>query len=156
MERTLDDSSCRRLTLPEPFLALDGALDIVVNVVSGMVVYEKTVAANLNAELPFMATENLMMAAVKAGHDRQEIHEVIRTHSQAAALRVKAEGAPNDLLERLEQEPCFRGVNLRAELDGVRFVGRSPRQVEEFIAQVAEPIRVRYRTVLDYEAALKV
>ncbi len=156
MERTLDDSSCRRLTLPEPFLALDGALDIVVNVVSGMVVYEKTVAANLNAELPFMATENLMMAAVKAGHDRQEIHEVIRTHSQAAALRVKAEGASNDLLQRLESEPCFAGVNLHAELDGAKFVGRSPRQVEEFIAQVADPIRGRYRAVLGYEAALKV
>lgn len=156
MERTLDDSSCRRLTLPEPFLALDGALDIVVNVVSGLVVYEKTVAANLNAELPFMATENLMMAAVKAGHDRQEIHEVIRAHAQAAALRVKAEGAPNDLLSRLEQEPCFKGVDLYAELDGARFVGRSPRQTEAFIAQVVAPVRAKYAKALAYEAALKV
>lgn len=156
LERTLDDSSARRLTLPEPFLAIDGVLELLVNVTSGMVVYEKTIAANLNAELPFMATENILMAAVQAGGDRQELHEVIRTHSQAAAQRVKAEGAANDLLDRLQEEPAFKGVDLDAALEPSQFIGRAPQQVDTFITQVVEPIRKRYADALKYEASLSV
>jgi adenylosuccinate lyase len=155
-ERTLDDSSVRRLTLPEPFLALDGVLDLLINVAGGLVVYEKTVAANLAAELPFMASENLMMAAAAAGGDRQELHEIIRTHSQAAAAQVKAQGKPNDLLQRLRREPAFAGVDLDAALDPASFVGRAPEQVEVFMAEVVEPIRQRYAATLDREPTLKV
>jgi len=155
-ERTLDDSSARRLTLPEPFLALDGVLDLLINVSSGLVVYDKTVAANLAAELPFMASENIMMAAVQQGGDRQELHEIIREHSQAAAAQVKREGKPNDLLERLKAEPAFAGVDLEAVLDPSSFVGRAPQQVDAFIADVVEPIRNRYAEGLDYDPSLKV
>ncbi len=156
MERTLDDSSCRRLTLPEPFLAVDGVLDLVNNVADGLVVYEATIAANLAKELPFMATENLMMAAVEKGADRQEVHEVIRVHSQAAAQRVKAEGAENDLLERLRGEPAFEGIDLEDVLDPKAFVGRAPEQVQAFIQGEIEPIRSRYRDALGQAAALSV
>jgi adenylosuccinate lyase len=155
-ERTLDDSSARRLTLPEPFLALDGVLDLVINVSSGLVVYEKTIAANLNAELPFMASENILMAAVQQGGDRQELHEVIREHSQAAAAAVKNEGKPNDLLERLKAEPAFEQVDLKATLDASAFVGRAPEQVDEFLEQVAEPIREKYADALTPQVDLKV
>ncbi|MEM8784142.1 MAG: adenylosuccinate lyase [Planctomycetota bacterium] len=156
MERTLDDSSCRRLTLPEPFLALDGVLDLLVNVTGGLVVYPETIRANLAAELPFMASENLLMAAVKAGGDRQELHEVIRTHSQAAAQRVKEHGEANDLLQRLEQEPAFRGLDLGAVLEPSNFVGRAPEQVDAFLAEVIEPIRTRYADRLNVATELKV
>jgi len=156
MERTLDDSSCRRLSLPEPFLAIDGVLELMVNVTGGLVVYEKTVASNLAAELPFMATENLLMAAVERGADRQEVHEIIRGHSQAAAQRVKAEGESNDLLERLRGEAVFKGIYLDAVLDPAAFVGRAPQQVDAFIEQVVEPIRKTYRDDLGYQAELKV
>ena len=156
LERTLDDSSARRLTLPEPFLAIDGVLELLINVSSGMVVYEKTIAANLAAELPFMATENILMAAVQAGGDRQELHELIRTHSQAAAQRVKAEGAPNDLLERLKGEPAFMDVDLKVALEPSQFIGRAPQQVDNFVNQVVEPIRRRYAEALSYEASLSV
>jgi len=145
LERTLDDSANRRLSLAESFLALDGALDICHNVTSGMVVYEKTIAGNLMAELPFMATENLMMAAVRNGADRQDAHEVIRIHSQAAAHAVKAEGKPNDLLVRLKQEAMFADVDMAAVLDPSLYIGRAPQQVEGFIADVVEPIRDRYQ-----------
>ncbi|MBB6428730.1 adenylosuccinate lyase [Algisphaera agarilytica] len=155
-ERTLDDSSVRRLTLPEPFLALDGVLDLFINVSSGLVVYDKTVAANLAAELPFMASENIMMAAVQQGGDRQELHEIIRTHSQAAAQQVKAEGKPNDLLERLKAEPAFANVDLDGALDPSLFVGRAPEQVDAFVAEVVEPIRQRYAQVLSYDPTLAV
>lgn len=156
MERTLDDSSCRRLTLPEPFLALDGVLDIAINVAGGLVVYENTVAANLAKELPFMATENILMAAVKGGGDRQELHEVIRTHSMAAAHRVKAEGADNDLLDRLRGEDAFMGVDLDDVLDPSKHVGRAPQQVDAFLDEVVAPIRERYAGALRYDPALKV
>ncbi|MCC6580281.1 MAG: adenylosuccinate lyase [Phycisphaeraceae bacterium] len=156
MERTLDDSSTRRLTLPEPFLALDGVLDLVINVSRGIVVYEKTIAANLAAELPFMATEELLMAAVKRGADRQEVHEVIRRHSQGAAQRVKAEGMPNDLLDRLKTEPVFAGVDLHAALDPSHFVGRAPQQVDRFLAEIVAPVRQRYAAALDYQPRISV
>lgn len=156
MERTLDDSSCRRLTLPEPFLALDGVLDLLVNVTAGLVVYPETIRANLAAELPFMASENLLMAAVKNGGDRQELHEVIRTHSQAAAQQVKEHGKPNDLLDRLQNEPAFAGLDLRAVLDPAQFVGRAPQQIDAFLAEIVTPIRQRYADRLDVAPELKV
>jgi len=155
-ERTLDDSSCRRLTLPEPFLALDGVLDLLINVSEGMVVYEKTVAKNLSSELPFMASENLLMAAVQRGADRQEAHEVIRRHSQEAAQRVKAEGGTNDLLQRLKDEPMFAEMDLDAVLEPSQFVGLAPEQIDHFIAQQVEPIRQRYAEALAYHADLRV
>ena len=156
LERTLDDSSTRRLSLPEPFLALDGVLDLVVNVSRGIVVYEKMIAANLAAELPFLATENLMMAAVKHGADRQEVHEIIRRHSQAAAKRVKMEGASNDLLERLRSESVFQGVDMEGAIDPSSLVGRAPQQVDTFVEQVVEPVRTRYKDRLGYDPQAKV
>jgi len=150
LERTLDDSSNRRLSLPEAFLALDGALDLMHNVASGLVVHEATVRKNLMAELPFMATENLLMACVKAGGDRQEYHEHIRAHAQAAGLRVKQEGLDNDLIDRLKGDPAFHPPALKSELDwsGVltpmNYIGRSVEQTERFIKEVVEPLRAQY------------
>ncbi|HEX7009375.1 MAG TPA: adenylosuccinate lyase, partial [Phycisphaeraceae bacterium] len=137
-------------------LAIDGVLELLINVASGIVVYEKTIAANLAAELPFMATENLLMAAVQRGADRQEAHEVIRRHSQAAAMRVKSEGQPNDLLDRLRAEPMFAGIDFQAVLDPSQFIGRAAQQVDAFIEQVVEPIRQRYRDALTYQPQVKV
>src|SRR5690606_2217143 len=111
-ERTLDDSSNKRLSIPEPFLAIDGGLQIVVNVARGLVVYPKVIEAFVMAELPFMATEESLMAAVRAGGDRQDLHEKIRTHSLAAAEQVKQHGKPNDLIDRLRQDPAFAKVDL--------------------------------------------
>lgn len=156
MERTLDDSSARRLSLPEPFLALDGALDVAINVTRGIVVYPATIQANLAAELPFMASENLMMAAVAHGADRQEVHELIRHHAQAAAARVKQEGVANDLLERLAGEPIFRGVDFAGVLDPSQYVGRAPEQVDRFVAEVVGPIRQRYADRLGQGGAITV
>ena len=154
LERTLDDSSNRRLSLPEAFLALDGALDLMHNVASGLVVHEAMVKKNLLAELPFMATENILMACVKLGADRQEYHELLRVHAQAAGLRVKHEGLDNDLLERLKSDKHFwskaRGGALLAELDweGVmdpmRYIGRSVEQTERFAREVVGPLRERH------------
>ncbi len=155
-ERTLDDSANRRLVLPEAFLALDGVLDIMHNVAGGLVVYEKTVRANLMAELPFMASEDILMAVVQQGADRQEAHEVIRSHSQAAAHKVKAEGAENDLLDRLRGEDMFKEVDLDAVLDPMAYVGRAPEQVDRFIADIVEPIRRQYTGELGETAELKV
>jgi adenylosuccinate lyase len=155
-ERTLDDSSNKRLSLPEIFLAVDGCLQIVNNVSRGLVVYPKTIAAAVSAELPFMATEEILMAAVRAGGDRQKLHEVIRKHSQAAAARVKQEGAANDLLQRLSREPDFAKINLDNILNPSQFVGRAPEQVERFVKEVVEPIRERYAKELGNTPELKV
>ena len=144
LERTLDDSANRRLALPESFLALDGCLDLLHNVAGGLVVHEAAARANLCAELPFLASENLMMAAVRRGRDRQEVHEAIRLHAQAAGARVKDEGLPNDLLDRLADEPLLAGVDLDAELDPSKYIGLAPAQVDRFLAEVAGPIRDRY------------
>lgn len=154
LERTLDDSSNRRLSLPEAFLALDGALDLMHNVASGLIVHEAMVRKNLMAELPFMATENIMMACVKLGGDRQHYHELIRVHAQAAGLRVKSEGLDNDLLDRLRADKNFwskaRGGPLAAELDWeglldpMKYVGRSVEQTERFIKDVVDPLRAEY------------
>jgi len=158
LERTLDDSSNRRLSLPEAFLALDGALDLMHNVASGLIVHEAMVKKNLVAELPFMATENIMMECVKLGGDRQHYHELIRQHAQAAGLRVKQEGLDNDLLDRLKNDKNFwstkRGGPLSAELnwDGVmdpmKYVGRSVEQTDRFIKEVVEPLREQYEDAI--------
>lgn len=144
LERTLDDSANRRLVLPQAFLAVDAILILLQNVSTGLVVYPQVIAKNLAEELPFMATENLLMAAVQAGGDRQELHERIRVHSQDAAQVVKQQGKPNDLLQRLAQDKSFSKVNLTAALDSSHFVGRAPEQVDEFLAEVVAPIRTRY------------
>jgi adenylosuccinate lyase len=144
LERTLDDSANRRLVLPQAFLAIDAILILLQNVSTGLVVYPQVIGKNLAEELPFMATENLLMAAVQAGGDRQELHERIRVHSQEAAQVVKQQGKPNDLLQRLAQDKAFSGVNLNAALDSSHFVGRAPEQVDEFLAEVVAPIRSRY------------
>ena len=156
LERTLDDSSTRRLSLPEAFLATDGLLDILVNVCGGLVVYERRVAANLAEHLPFLATENLMMAAVERGADRQTVHALIRRHSLATAQRMKEQGGPNDLLERLAAEPAFDGIDMAHVLDPARFIGRAPQQVDAFLELVVEPIRHRYRASLGERPELKV
>lgn len=155
-ERTLDDSSNKRLSIPEAFLALDGALLIVVNVARGLVVYPKVIEGFVAAELPFMATEEILMAGVRAGGDRQALHEQIRRHSLAAAEQVKQHGRPNDLIERLRGDPAFAGVRLDDVLDPRRFVGRAPQQVDRFLAEVVEPIRARYRDSIGGAADLKV
>ena len=140
LERTLDDSANRRLVLPQAFLAVDAILMLYQNVSTGLVVYPQVIARNLGEELPFMATENILMAAVAAGGDRQDLHERIRQHSVAAAQAVKQEGRTNDLLERLAADPSFSGVDLENTLDTARFVGRAPEQVDEFIDQVISPL----------------
>jgi adenylosuccinate lyase len=147
-ERTLDDSSNKRLSIPEPFLAIDGALLLVVNVARGLVVYPNTIQTAVMAELPFMATEEILMAAVRAGGDRQQLHELIRRHSQAAAEQVKSHGRPNDLIHRLQQDPAFGKLDINQLLDPAQFVGRAPQQTEVFIISVVEPIRQRYRSQL--------
>ncbi|MFT3785275.1 MAG: adenylosuccinate lyase [Tepidisphaeraceae bacterium] len=156
LERTLDDSSNKRLSLPEMFLALDGCLLILTNVSRGLVVYPKTIEALLMAELPFMATEEILMAAVRAGGDRQHLHERIRTHSLAAAEQVKLHGRPNDLLERLRNDPDFAKVSLEALMDPKQFVGRAPQQTEAFVRVVVDPIRARYASAVGQDVQLKV
>ena len=144
LERTLDDSSNRRLTLPESFRALDGALDSLGRVVGGLVVYPRVIRANVIEELPFLVTEDILMAATRQGADRQEAHEVIRRHSREASHRVKVEGRANDLLDRLRAEPLFDGVDFDALLDPADRIGVAPEQVDRFVAAVIEPIRTRY------------
>lgn len=149
LERTLDDSSNRRLSLPEAFLALDGALDLMHNVASGLIVHEKMVEKNLMLELPFLATENILMEAVKAGGDRQDLHERIRVHAQEAGHRVKHLGLDNNLIELLKADPAFAAVHDRLTegdlLDPMKYVGRSVEQTERFVAEVVEPLRERYK-----------
>lgn len=145
-ERTLDDSANRRLVLPQALLAIDAVLILYHNVASGLVVYPEVIARGLAEELPFMATEDVLMAAVAAGGDRQELHERTRQHSQAAAAEVKQYGRSNDLLARLANDPYFAAVDLQAAVDPRRLIGRSPEQVDEFLATVIEPIRQRYES----------
>jgi adenylosuccinate lyase len=156
MERTLDDSANRRLVIPQAFLATDAILILLENVASGLVVYPNVIARNLAEELPFMASENLLMAAVAAGGDRQDLHERIRRHSQDAARAVKQEGRPNDLLDRLAKDPAFAKVNVSAAMEPSQFVGRAPEQVDEFIAEVVAPIQKRYAGKVAPSAEVKV
>ena len=157
-ERTLDDSAIRRLSLPEAFLAADGILNLYLNVMENPVVYPKVIEKHLWEELPFMATENILMACVKRGGDRQELHEVIRTHSHAASARVKEEGADNDLLDRLAGDAAI-GMT-REEIDEVldlrEFVGRAPQQVDEFIEREVQPVLDRNAARLGTESDVRV
>jgi len=155
-ERTLDDSANRRVVLPEAFLAVDGILQILINVFDGLVVYPKVIEARVEAELPFMATENILMAAVKAGGDRQELHEKIRLHSQAAAAQVKKFGKPNDLIGRLRADVAFTKIDFEKVLDPAAYVGRAPQQVDEFIRSVVTPVRKKYRKELTRKVELNV
>ena len=157
-ERTLDDSANKRISVPEAFLAIDGILDLYMNVVDGLVVYPKVIEQHLMNELPFMATENIMMDAVKAGGDRQELHERIREHSMAAGRVVKAEGKPNDLLERIAADPAFNMnmEQLQKVMKPENFVGRAPQQVEEFVAEVIRPILDQYQAELGMKAEINV
>ncbi|MEN6308880.1 MAG: adenylosuccinate lyase [Anaerohalosphaeraceae bacterium] len=156
LERTLDDSSNRRVTLAETFLATDGILEILINVASGLVVYPKVIAAHVMAELPFMATEEILMEGVKAGGNRQDLHERIRVHSHDAAAQVKMHGKENDLIARLQDDPAFAKVNLKAALDPKRYIGRAPQQVDEFLAAAVAPVRRKYKQHLTKKVELKV
>jgi adenylosuccinate lyase len=155
-ERTLDDSSNRRVVIPEAFLAVDGILQILLNVFDGLVVYPKVIEAHVAAELPFMASENILMAAVKAGGSRQELHEKIRLHAQAAAGEVKRFGRPNDLIARLRMDVSFADLDFAKVLDPAAYVGRAPQQVDEFLKTVVAPIRRKYQQQLGRKVELKV
>ena len=157
-ERTLDDSANKRISIPEAFLAIDGILDLYLNVVDGLVVYEKVITKHLMGELPFMATENIMMDAVKAGGDRQELHEKIRVHSMAAGRVVKEEGGENDLLERIANDPSFNMTleQLQKIMKPENFVGRAPQQTEEYIREVIQPILDENKEVLGLTAEINV
>ena len=157
-ERTLDDSANKRISVPESFLAVDAILNIYLNVATGMVVYPKVIEQHILKELPFMATENIMMQAVKKGGDRQELHEKIRIHSMAAARVVKEEGKENDLIERIVNDESFN-LNLddiKAVLKPENFIGRAKEQTEEFLRDYVSPVLDKYKDVLGEEAELSV
>ena len=157
-ERTLDDSANKRLSIPEGFLATDGILDLCLNVVDGLVVYPKVIEKHLRSELPFMATENIMMDAVKAGGDRQELHEKIRTLSMEAGRNVKAEGRENNLLELIAADPDFPMTleELQATMEPSRYVGRSKEQVEAYLSKVIEPLLAKNKDLLGIKATINV
>ena len=144
MERTLDDSANRRLVIPQAFLAIDAILVLYQNVATGLAVYPQVIARHLREELPFMATENILMAAVSAGGDRQTLHEHIRQHSQAAAAVVKQQGSENDLIARLKTDKAFAAADIDAAVDPAKLIGRSKEQVDEFLTEIVAPIRKRY------------
>lgn len=157
-ERTLDDSANKRLSIPEGFLAVDGILDLCLNVVDGLVVYDKVITKRLMSELPFMATENIMMDAVKKGGDRQELHEKIRQLSMQAGANVKQEGRENNLLELIAADPAF-GLTLeelQSTMDPSKYVGRAPLQVDAFIQNVVQPILDQNQDILGVKAEILV
>ena len=157
-ERTLDDSANKRLSVPEGFLAIDGILDLCLNVVDGLVVYPKVIEKHMMAELPFMATENIMMDAVKAGGDRQELHERIRVLSMEAGKHVKEEGKENNLLELIAADPAFNLSleELQKTMDPAKYVGRAPRQVDNFLKNVVNPILEENKELLGVKAEILV
>lgn len=157
-ERTLDDSANKRLSIPEGFLAVDGILDLCLNVVDGLVVYPKVIEKRLMSELPFMATENIMMDAVKAGGDRQELHEKIRVLSMEAGRNVKVEGGENNLLELIAADPAFNMTleDLRKTMEPSRYIGRSREQVEAFLKNVIEPVLKENEELLGMKADIHV
>lgn len=157
-ERTLDDSANKRLSVPEGFLAIDGILDLCLNVVDGLVVYPKVIEKRLLSELPFMATENIMMDAVKAGGDRQELHEKIRELSMEAGKNVKEKGLDNNLLELIAADPAFNLtlVDLQKTMDTTKYVGRSKEQVDAFLKNVVAPILVDNKKMLGMKAEINV
>ena len=157
-ERTLDDSANKRLSVPEGFLAIDGILDLCLNVVDGLVVYPKVIEKHMMAELPFMATENIMMDAVKAGGDRQELHECIRELSMEAGRNVKVEGKDNNLLELIAADPAFNLTleELQKTMDPKKYVGRAKEQTESFIAKVVNPVLDSHKEMLGMTAEINV
>ena len=157
-ERTLDDSANKRLSIPEGFLAIDGILDLCLNVVDGLVVYPKVIEKHMMAELPFMATENIMMDAVKAGGDRQELHERIRELSMEAGRTVKVEGKDNDLLERIAADPAFNLTieELRKSMEPSRYVGRAKEQTVTFIEKTVQPVLDVHKDMLGMTAEINV
>lgn len=157
-ERTLDDSANKRIAVSEAFLALDGVLNLYMNVSENLVVYEKVIESHVNSELPFMATENILMGAVKRGGDRQELHERIRAHSMEASRRVKQEGLNNDLLSRIIKDPIFNMTEdeIMSIMDTQKFIGRAPGQVEDFIANYINPILDANKTALDISSQITV
>lgn len=157
-ERTLDDSANKRISVAEAFLATDAILELYINVTDGMVVYPKMIEKHLMSELPFMATENIMMEAVKHGGDRQELHERIRVHSMAAGKIVKQDGGENDLLQRIADDPAF-GVTLdqlKAVMKPELYVGRAPQQTEEFVEIFIKPVTEKYKDELGMNVEIKV
>ena len=157
-ERTLDDSANKRLSIPEGFLAIDGILDLCLNVVNGLVVYPKVIEKHMMAELPFMATENIMMDAVKAGGDRQELHERIRELSMEAGRTVKVEGKDNDLLERIAADPAFNLTieELQKSMEPSRYVGRAKEQTTAFITKTVQPVLDAHKEMLGMTAEINV
>ena len=157
-ERTLDDSANKRLSIPEGFLAIDGILDLCLNVVDGLVIYPKVIEKHMMAELPFMATENIMMDAVKAGGDRQELHERIRELSMEAGRTVKVEGKDNDLLERIAADPAFNLTieELRKSMEPSRYVGRAKEQTVTFIEKTVQPVLDAHKDMLGMTAEINV
>ena len=157
-ERTLDDSANKRISIPEAFLAVDGILDLYLNVVDGLVVYDKVIYQRFMSEIPFMATENIMMDAAKAGGNRQELHEKIRTYSMEAGAVVKKEGKPNDLLQRIANDPAFGMTleELQAIMKPEKYVGRAPQQTEEFITEVINPLLEENKKLLGMTAEINV
>ena len=145
LERTLDDSAIRRLVIPQAFLAADAILNLYLDIARGLVVRPAVIDRHVASELPFMATENLLMAAVQAGGDRQDLHERIRVHALAASERLKNGAAENDLLDRIRSDPAFPRLDFERILDPSRYTGCSARQVDDFVAAVVEPIRHRYQ-----------
>lgn len=157
-ERTLDDSANKRLSVPEGFLAIDGILDLCLNVVDGLVVYPKVIEKRLMSELPFMATENIMMDAVKAGGDRQELHERIRELSMEAGKNVKEQGLDNNLLELIAEDSAFNMTleDLKQTMDPTKYVGRSKEQVEAFLSDVITPVLEKNKDLLGVKAEINV
>ena len=157
-ERTLDDSANKRISVPEAFLALDGVLNLYINIAESMVVYDKVIAKHVNEELPFMATENIMMECTKRGCDRQELHERIREHSMAAAKRVKGEGLSNDLIERIMADDYFKLTKeeILDIIDPLKFIGRAPSQVVEFIDEYVIPIINENKDALEIKSEINV
>lgn len=156
-ERTLDDSANKRITIPQAFLATDGILNLYINIAGGMVVYDKVIAKHIAAELPFMATETILMECVKAGGDRQELHELIRRHSMDAGKVVKQEGGDNDLIVRIKKDKAFAAV--KDSIDGImdpkNFTGRAEAQTEEFVNEHIMPI-LRSEKISDEEVEINV
>ncbi len=157
-ERTLDDSANKRISISEAFLALDGVLNLYINITSGMVVYEKMITSHVMNELPFMATENIIMEGVKRGGDRQELHELIRGHSMEASKRVKQEGLDNDLLTRIGNDPSFRlgKDELKDIMEPGNYIGRAPGQVVDFIKNEVDPILEKYADETAQESEITV
>ena len=157
-ERTLDDSANKRISVAEAFLALDGVLNLYINISENMVVYEKVIASHVNNELPFMATENIIMESVKKGGDRQELHERVRVHSMDAAQRVKGEGLNNDLIDRIISDDYFNlsEDEIKSIINPNKFIGRAPSQVVEFIEEYVNPIINDNKDALNIKSEINV